>query len=162
MEVRNWRRRNIQTVSLARRSGSSRPLGRFGMSRSQHLSMRAASRRNPSGKSTISHSTRSQINAAHTHLRRSTRRCEIKPDIEIPWIPRTFSPQSRSPPTRLPLHGSGSPRRDARRSATTADDTKIDELGIREMSWGVTSLSHPCAGVWVRERRSPAVRQTRR
>nr|ACR34369.1 unknown [Zea mays] len=51
----------LKTVSLARRSGSSRPFGRLGMSRSQHLSRAEASRRT---KSTIAHSTNIQINTS--------------------------------------------------------------------------------------------------
>lgn len=54
-------KKSIQTVSLARRSGSSRPFGRLGMSRSQHLSRAEASRRT---KSTIAHSTNIQINTS--------------------------------------------------------------------------------------------------
>lgn len=43
----------LQTVSLANRSGSCRPLGRLELSRLQHLNSNAASRRSPSEESTI-------------------------------------------------------------------------------------------------------------
>jgi hypothetical protein len=134
------------------------------MSRSQHFSRRPASRRNPSGKSTISHSTRrpdqrgshtpAKINregdadqfrmitaATRTGGTRTAKiptrvypRREIKPDTEILWISRAFSHKSRGSIGSLLVNLDRDPRA-ARMLATTADDAEIGELSGMQ-NWG--------------------------
>lgn len=80
------------------RSGSSRPFGRLGMSRSQHLSRAEASRRT---NSTIAHSTNSYPNQ-HASKMQKTRKW-IRTDDHSARANCTTRPIGRmTPPTKLP------------------------------------------------------------